>query len=353
MLLAGIFSLASPAALPAQEGFSDCSSKWASWQIQEENDFFVSSDEFYTQGALFSTVRKPACNPPKIDEFGKRLKGLFFPQTRSDAAFGWEIGQNFFTPNTLRRKELIEDDRPYAAWLYGGLFFVVTDHPKAQTQHVVEAQFGIVGPEAGGEFVQREIHEEFDKDDIPQGWDNQLDTEPGLNLIYLGRRRYCFTPECSPNQVIDVVPHFGGALGNIQSYFNAGATVRLGRNISGFPVVNNRMTARAEGVAELPKWELYVFAGAEGRAVFHNIYLDGNNFRDSHSVDKEGLVYDLKAGLSFRIKVRANQDNGEKTSFRLSYTLIRRSREFSPLPQDQEESYHDFGSLSIGFERHF
>lgn len=36
-----------------------------------------------------------------------------------------------------------------------------------------------------------------------------------------------------------------------------------------------------------PEWEAYVFAGAEGRGVASNIFLDGNTFEDSHTVDRE------------------------------------------------------------------
>ena len=43
---------------------------------------------------------------------------------------------------------------------------------------------------------------------------------------------------------------------------------------------------------------IYGFVGAQGRAVARNIFLDGNSFRSSPSVDKEPLVADLQAGVS-------------------------------------------------------
>ncbi|MEO1581804.1 MAG: lipid A-modifier LpxR family protein [Pseudomonadota bacterium] len=42
---------------------------------------------------------------------------------------------------------------------------------------------GIVGPSAGGEWVQNEVHSLIDVNEA-QGWDNQLDDELGLVLAY-------------------------------------------------------------------------------------------------------------------------------------------------------------------------
>ena len=44
-------------------------------------------------------------------------------------------------------------------------------------------------------------------------------------------------------------------------------------------------------------WSFFVFAGGDGRAVARNIFLDGNTFRDSPSVDKEPFVGDAFYGL--------------------------------------------------------
>jgi len=42
----------------------------------------------------------------------------------------------------------------------------------------------------------------------------------------------------------------------------------------------------------------YVFAGAEGRVVAHNIFLDGNSFATSQSVPKKTLVADFQIGAA-------------------------------------------------------
>jgi hypothetical protein len=76
-----------------------------------------------------------------------------------------------------------------------------------------------------------------------------------------------------------------------------------------------------------------VFAGLEGRAVLYNIFLDGNTFTDSHSVDKETWVGDVQAG----VVVQWNR-------FRITYTQIFRTKEFEG--QDDGDLY---GSVSLSY----
>jgi len=77
----------------------------------------------------------------------------------------------------------------------------------------------------------------------------------------------------------------------------------------------------------------YLFAGLEARAVAQNIFLDGNTFTDSHSVDKKPLVLDLQYGAAY-----------QRNNMRFSYSHVIRSKEFD----DQEENA-SFGSLNFSF----
>jgi hypothetical protein len=75
----------------------------------------------------------------------------------------------------------------------------------------------------------------------------------------------------------------------------------------------------------------YLFAGIEGRAVARNIFLDGNTFRGSRSVDKKHLVGDLQIGFVL-----------DWSGLRLGYTHVLRTREFQT-----QESEDNFGSFSL------
>ena len=69
--------------------------------------------------------------------------------------------------------------------------------------------------------------------------------------------------------------------------------------------------------------------------VGRNIFLDGNSFRDSHSVDKELFVSDQRAGLAVRYK-----------GFETVGSVVHRTREFEL--QEEDENF-----LSITFQFHF
>jgi len=321
--------------------------KWAAWQIAEENDnfaLFSGSDEFYTQGLQFRFWRNPSHNSDKVSSFLDQLGtlwGTVYPFKDFEEATGFEIGQHMFTPESLKPVQLIPDDRPYAGWLYGGLLATISEIVPIEDkpiQQLYEVQFGIVGPAAGAEWAQSKFHELID-DEEPMGWDNQLPNEPQVNLFYLWRQRR------GPSQHLDFVPHWGFALGTAQIYANGGATLRAGWNITDFGPVGNNNTF-SPGIAKNRKsWEFYVFLSADLRAVAHNVFLDGTNFRSSHSVDSDSFVYDLKAGFSWRFRHK----------YRFTYTFIRRSQEFSPLPVGggKTSGEHDFGSLVFSYEKRF
>jgi hypothetical protein len=169
---------------------------------------------------------------------------------------------------------------------------------------------------------------------VPEGWDNQLRNEPGLVLYYEQARPFKYDKIFSDLD-FDIVPHFGGAIGNVFTYAAAGFIVRLGSDLGddfGPPRIRPSLPG---GSYYRPRKGInwYVFTGFQGRVVLRNIFLDGNTFSDSHSVDKKILVGDLQAGLTLFIN-----------RFRLSYTQIFRTKEF-----EGQDSGDIFGSLSLSY----
>jgi len=132
-----------------------------------------------------------------------------------------------------------------------------------------------------------------------------------------------------------VLPHFGGALGNVFTYGAAGLTLRLGTDLEddfGPPRIRPSLPGSAY-FSPGKGFTWYVFAGLEGRAVLYNIFLDGNVFSDSHSVDKKPFVGDLQAGLVIQLD-----------RFRITYTQIFRTKEF-----DDQADGDLFGSVSLSY----
>jgi len=70
------------------------------------------------------------------------------------------------------------------------------------------------------------------------------------------------------------------------------------------------------------------------RALSPDIFLDGNTFTSSHSVEKKNVVGDLQVGAVFSLWGTA----------RLSLTHIIRTREF-----DEQDALNQFTAFSLSF----
>lgn len=336
------FALCAALALPLPPAFAadppplQCNQSTAcELQIYIENDSVGNgTDRYYTNGIKFGggvnadrvidrLLQTPARSALEriSDHLGEVHVGLF-------------LGQNLYTPQRITVSQPQPFDRPWAAWLYvGGVAQSVLGN-RLQT---VELDLGMIGPAALGKPVQTEWHKLVDAD-IPQGWGNQLRNEPGVLLAYLEKWRY------GPTTGVQAVPHFGVTVGNVMTLARAGGIVRFGQNMSGFGPdtiepggAMLQRTRLTDSQSRDGGHEWYLFAGVDARAVARNIFLDGNTFRDSASVDKRAFVYDFKAGFSMRI-----------APVRVSLTHVQRSPEFStPLGKSGVQR---FQSLNVSWE---
>lgn len=303
--------------------------------VHFENDFFGGgSDKHFTHGTRIECLTDPI---PWITALADKVPWFRSERARKDPEGAMQgrasvsVGQNMYTPENTYTKELVRDDRPYAGWLYAGFGMVANQGSDRYDKLAMEV--GVVGPASQAEDVQTFWHSLFGLH-VPEGWDQQLHNELGVVLYYEQARRF-EKQTIGMGLKVDAIPHFGGALGNVYTHGAAGITVRLGMNLEddfGPPRIRPSLPGSGyfrpqEGLS----W--YLFAGPEVRLVIRNIFLDGNTFQDSHSVDKKPFVVDLQAGLAL-----------QWGRFRLSYTQIFRTEEFED--QDQGDL---FGSLSLSY----
>ncbi len=300
--------------------------------IYFENDVLVGTDRHYTNGLRYAAVRLGVEESPWWARRLARRFDLCGEGSKPDNCFtmnkGFAVTHTIYTPEDTADPELIVDDRPYGAWLHYSSIFELRGR---LSLHHFEADIGIVGPLAFGEEVQGAVHT-LTGSQGPMGWDHQIDNELGLLLLYQWQRRIPGLELWSRDRSVrlfDVTPDVGGTLGNVFTYVGAGLTLRFGYNLSNaFP---GKIEPVVMDVAGRRKWEVYLFAATEGRAVGRNIFLDGNTFKDSHSVDKETLVYDWEVGLVVRY-----------SRFAFSYRVVSRSPEFA-----LQEERQRYGSVSL------
>lgn len=322
-----------------------------SWTFafQFENDLFAGTDRFYTNGLKVTWIS------PELKWFQdlpwlQRDQGLsrlvnraisFLPfagDPDRQRNVSLSIGQKMYTPQDITQRALIPNDRPYAGWLYGSVAFHSKTYRRLDT---FEIEAGFTGPWSLAHQAQDLVH---DIRGLPkaQGWSNQINTEPGLDLIY--DWKYRLLPRTDFNRLwgVDAVINAGGALGNVFTNVNAGVEFRLGWNLPtdfGTALIRPASETEAPSDTSDPRYSstrslgFHVFAAAEVRYVARDIFLDGNTFSHSHSVPKNPVVGDFMVGASL-----------EYRRFKLSYAQVLRTEEFRGQNGDQK-----FGSITISY----
>jgi lipid A 3-O-deacylase len=304
-----------------------------------ENDTFVGTDRHYTSGlkigwssadlSKFSDTSASRPFRPALDV----LPYVNEPEFQKNLLLA--VGQNFYTPNDTDTAALIPTDRPYAGWLYLGVGIVWKN---ATVRNSVVFDLGVVGPWALAEETQRFTHEVVGSDE-PRGWDNQLHNEFGIVGTYDCTWRW---PKHERRGGFDweLLPHAGFAVGNVAIYANVGAELRFGFNLPddfGSSTINTSAVTSTpvDGVMGAERsggdFGIHLFTRVDGRAVAHNIFLDGNTFRDSHSVHSKVFVADLSAGVVL---------NYRNTG--ITFAAVYRTKEF-----DGQEEAQIFGTISL------
>jgi lipid A 3-O-deacylase len=265
------------------------------YNVYFENDLFAGTDNNYTNGVKLSWVSanlEDYINDPCLPNWVRQLN--HFSEAVQPGAFDSRnmvvsLGQNIYTPTDPTRHDVIKDDRPYAGWLYLGFAYNARTDRQMDT---VEIDVGMVGPASLAQQSQNFIHDLRGLDRF-QGWSNTgFEVRIGTFL---------------PND-------FGTAPIRPASDSNAPLPENAER----------RMTSSG----------VHGFISVDTRAVAHDIFLDGNTFTDSHSVDKRYFVGDVAAGIAW-------QWPGGK----ITYAQYLRSKEFLT-----QKSAQSFGSVTLSLE---
>ena len=329
---------------PAEEAPVLIERPWTT-NLYLENDLFGNTDQNYTSGIRLSWVspnlasyRDDPAVPAIVNRVNERLDKLLDFRRGLSRNVVVSLGQRIYTPADREARELLEDDRPYAGYLYLSFGFHARTSERLDS---VEVNLGVVGPASLAQQRQNAVHDLRDIDRF-EGWRNQLRNEPALQLVYENKLRL-FKHDLFAGLQHDFISHAGIALGNVGSYVNVGGEYRFGWDL---PVDFGTSAVRPAGDNSAPgagdnrlvisdRWlhGLHGFISADGRAVGNDIFIDGNTWRDSHSVDKRHFVADVAVGVSFLVR-----------QWKISYAQVYRTREFKG-----QEKHHEYGSLSISY----
>ncbi len=329
-----------PAAVETPASWRDLFRASALSIVSENDKYFAGTDRHYTNGMKFTLLGET-----RVDESPELLQRItaLVPTLNSATArrqfykVGVALGQNIYTPGDTDTALPLPDDRPYAGWLYGSLIFQAQSDD-SRLLRVVELSLGMVGPAALGQQFQNAWHDVIQ---VPHanGWAHQLHNEPGLLLSWERRYRVGKVRLPLPGLQSDLIVRGGVSLGNVRTNVAAGFAVRLGWWLP--PDFGADLIRPAGGaLVSAHRFSLYLFGSGETRAVARDIFLDGNTWRDSPSVDRRPIVADLNIGLVLRLPLSGPRLKG----LQFTYTQNYRTKEFYGQLQ------HDvFGSLGCSF----
>jgi hypothetical protein len=289
-------------------------------------------DRHYTAGAGASL----AWRAPWVNRLLRPVPSFFGEFDRPDTAFamGFVGALTIYTPEDIARPDPILNDRPYAGWTYGGLFFQRSHlqpenvrYADAYTHHLAEAlrpeayaaseslevDIGILGPSSLAQNAQEMIHHAYDYV-YPEGWNNQIHDEPEFSIKYNRKWRSPVFMLTEAGHMLDILPDVGLTAGSLVDEIHAGIMFRVGYNIPAD--FGPGELARPADFTSSPSFfddapprdrifdqSLYLFARPYGRLVAHNALLQGDNFRHDDPVTQtpEPAVFGVQYGFVHRI----------------------------------------------------
>ena len=291
-------------------------------------------DRHYTNGFGFTFSHRPQW----AEDLAEHVPfAEAFDPSQTETAAGYVIGHLMFTPDNIEIAAPQPLDRPWAGYLYAGVYWQRADD---RVLDHVQFDLGLVGQSTGAEELQKWVHDLVEGIE-PAGWDNQLTDEPTFQFTAKRKWRFDIFEGFEPIEGIrfEAIPHVGGALGTVYINAEGGIMGRVGWNLPdnfGPGRLDDPVAATA---SQGEGWSAYAYAQGTGRAVGHDIFLNGGVFEDGPSVDIMEIVGEFRTGVAleyactrytygftysqtFQSKTFESQTTGDEWgTFALSFTM--------------------------------
>lgn len=288
-----------------------------------DNDLYFGTDREYSNGGLFSYTADVGQAPG----FFRTLLDKTVQPEAFQMRYG--LGQLIYTPVDKQVTEPLADQRPYVGLLFGQ---IDATYEKGPLVHRISVLAGVFGPPSIAKQVQNFVHTFRD---IPrvEGWNNQIRTEPALNIHY---------DVAMPLSVgggeefgLSLEPYVGASLGNVSTSARAGFVWRFGPKLAGQP---SALSIRhGHEVPRLfrpdPSFRWHIHAGATGEVEAYSSVVQGNLFRSSLAAPERTLQWEGRFGIE-----------GSVGRYWLGFgvSAISRRHDF------QEKTLHRIGEIRFG-----
>ena len=285
-------------------------------KINFENDLitYANTDRYFTNGITIDLQAAWLSRAP--------LQKLMIPfRHNAFVSYNLSMVQDMYTPTDTRIAPKLSNDRPYASYLYFG-FRKTVSSPTRKLKITTELDAGYIGPYSPGSYMQTLVHKTFPTNDLPMGWETQINTDIILNYSYKVQKALVH------KEKITLLAGMDAKAGTL--YTNAGAGIEL-------------KAGKAEpvfGLSSGEKWpssEYYFFVKTNFNFVAYNALLQGglfnhNNIFTLKSSEISHVVGNAEAGFHFRYK---------GTGIELAQHYLS--------PEYKGGLWHKWGRLSVSF----
>jgi lipid A 3-O-deacylase len=297
------------------------------WTLQGENASISAgtpTDRFYTNGLRLGWTSPDGTVPGFLVNLGHTLWG----DGQQRVAF--DLSQQIYTPAETQLVIPDPHDRPYAGLLLGN-FSLLSDTDDSRS--VLTLSLGLVGPGAGGEWLQNGFHNLIGQE-TNKGWGSQIQNTPAIEILH--ERTWRLPIGTLGGLETDALPSLTVALGNLRTYLQTGISFRIGQGLGSDFGVPRVRPGQSGGDAYTPTrpFAWYFFGGADGQAVAYDLLLQSNPFRSGPHVSPVWDVGELQTGFAIMAY-----------GMRLTLAYVIQTQEF----QGQTGGLHQFGSASISF----
>jgi hypothetical protein len=295
------------------------------WTLQGENASISAghpTDRFYVNGLRIGWVSPTTEVPNFLAVVGNTLWGP------SEMRVGVDLTQQIYTPADTSLSIPDPKDRPYAGVLLSN-FSLIGDTDN--TRSILSLSLGVVGPAAGGEWVQNGFHDLIGQAHT-NGWSHQIPNTPAINLLH--ERTWRLPMGKILGLETDALPSLTAAFGTLRDYIQTGVQFRIGQGLDsdfGVPRIRPGLSG-GDVFTPTQNFSWYFFGGVDGQAVGYDLLLNSHPFRSGPSVSPIWDVAEFQGGFAVMAY-----------GMRLTFAYVAQTQEF----KNQTGGLHQFGSASL------
>lgn len=227
-----------------------------------DNDAFVGTDKYYTQGTRIEYITPNLHRP-------KPMRALLSLNLRPKRYYGIAIQHGLYTPKDIFTREIVYNDRPYAGYLMAGAFLISNDAMR-DMRLTSRMNVGFRGSIAAGALLNGNPKLLSGKPG-PMGWKNQIGS--GIIADYsICLEKLLLT---SKNNVEIWGRGFAQA-GNLRTSLAMGATARAGLFMPYFHNLDLSYASHIQDNDVVTKdWQAYVVGDVDLRYTLFDAMMQG------------------------------------------------------------------------------